>query len=68
MERKSTRVGYINLSEISVKFIILKTAFLMFGKRDCIKCIVKLPGLQITLKSIWLDEKVIRVKGNNVNT
>lgn len=68
MERKSTRVGYINLSEISVKFIICKTAFLMFGKRDCIKCIVKLPGLQITLKSIWLDEKVIRVKGNNVNT
>lgn len=40
----------------------------MFGKRDCIKCIVKLPGLQIALKSIWLDEKVIRVKGNNVNT
>lgn len=40
----------------------------MFGKRDCIKCIVKLPDLQIALKSIWLDEKVIRVKGNNVNT
>lgn len=45
-----------------------KTVFLMFGKRDCIKCIAELPGLQIILKNTWLHEKVIRVKGDSMNT
>ena len=67
LKRKSTRVGYVNLSEISVKLIICKTVLFMIVKRDCITCVAKLPGLRIALKSIWLDEKVIRVKGSNMN-
>ena len=62
LKRKSTRVGYINLTEISVKLIMCKTVFLMFGERDCVKCIVELPGSQITLKNTWLHEKVIKGK------
>ena len=34
----------------------------MSGERDCVKCIVELPGSQITLKNTWLHEKVIKGK------
>lgn len=67
LKRKSTRVGYINLTEMSVKLMMCKTLFLMFGKRDCIKCIAELAGLKIALKNTWLHDK-IRVEGDSMNT
>lgn len=56
--RKSTRIENINPIVISVELVVcVKLSSLMFGKRDCIKCIAKLTDLQMALKTFQLIKR-----------